>query len=103
VIVCSKVAGSAAIYAGGPDIPRDPSLDVQTLAVETRSNAISMWPNPAATELHIAWRGDLKRTPRGYRILRSCLGIFGDAFVSTNQMRLSSPRRREPLACEAQP
>jgi hypothetical protein len=61
-------AGYAAIYAGGPYIPRDPSLGVRAVTGEGDGNAISIWPNPVTTELHIAWRGDLQRMPRGYRI-----------------------------------
>jgi hypothetical protein len=61
-------AGVAAVFAGGPYIPRDPSLGVRAVAGEGRSNAISIWPNPATTELHIAWRGDLKRMPRRFAI-----------------------------------
>jgi hypothetical protein len=61
-------AGIALIYAGGPYIPSDPSLGVRAVAGEEHSNAISIWPNPATTELHIAWRGDLKRMPRRFTI-----------------------------------
>jgi hypothetical protein len=61
-------SGIAMIYAGGPYIPADPSLGVRAVASERRNDAITIWPNPATTELHIAWRGDLKRMPRGYRI-----------------------------------
>jgi hypothetical protein len=61
-------SGYAAIFAGGPYIPHDPSLGVKAITGEGHEAAISIWPNPATTELHIAWRGDLKRMPRGYRI-----------------------------------
>jgi hypothetical protein len=61
-------AGIAMIYAGGPYIPRDPSLGVRAVTGEGHSNAISIWPNPATTELHIAWRGDLKRMPRRFAV-----------------------------------
>jgi hypothetical protein len=61
-------SGYAAIFAGGPYIPRDPSLGVKHITSENRSGAIAVWPNPATTELHIAWRGDLHRMPRRFAI-----------------------------------
>jgi hypothetical protein len=61
-------AGIAAIYAGGPYIPRDPSLGVRAIAGEGYIDAINTWPNPVTTQLHIAWRGDLKRIPRRFSI-----------------------------------
>ncbi|HVZ40491.1 MAG TPA: T9SS type A sorting domain-containing protein [Candidatus Kapabacteria bacterium] len=56
-------AGFAAIYAGGPYIPRDSTSGVEDVAVAGVRTAISVWPNPARDELHIAWRGDLHRMP----------------------------------------
>lgn len=65
--------GAAAIFAGGPYIPRDASLGVEDIAVAGVSNAISLWPNPAHDALHIAWRGDLKRMPRRF-VVHDMLG-----------------------------
>ncbi|HVZ40173.1 MAG TPA: T9SS type A sorting domain-containing protein [Candidatus Kapabacteria bacterium] len=56
-------AGFAAIYAGGPYIPRDSTSGVEDVAVAGVRTAISVWPNPAHDELHMAWRGDLHRMP----------------------------------------
>jgi hypothetical protein len=61
-------AGISVMYAGGPYIPRDPALGVRAVTGEGRSDAISIWPNPVTTQLHIAWRGDLKRMPRRFAI-----------------------------------
>jgi hypothetical protein len=54
------------ILGGGPDIPRDASLGVEAVAGEGYSDAVSIWPNPLGEELHIAWRGDLRRMPRRF-------------------------------------
>jgi hypothetical protein len=59
-------AGVALILGGGPDIPRDASLGVEAVAGEGYSDAVSIWPNPLGEELHIAWRGDLRRMPRRF-------------------------------------
>lgn len=61
-------AGYAAIFAGGPYIPRDPSSRVRHIPSEEHEDAITVWPNPATTELHIAWRGDLRQMPRTFTI-----------------------------------
>jgi hypothetical protein len=60
--------GIARVFAGGPYIPRDPSSGVRTVATDERSDAIHLWPNPVTAQLHIAWRGDLKRMPRMFVI-----------------------------------
>lgn len=60
--------GIARVFAGGPYIPRDPSSGVRTVATDERSDAIHLWPNPVTTQLHIAWRGDLKRMPRVFMV-----------------------------------
>ncbi len=60
--------GIARIFAGGPYIPRDPSSGVREVRTDERSDAIHIWPNPITTELHIAWRGDLKQMPRGFAV-----------------------------------
>ena len=60
--------GVARVFAGGPYIPRDPSSGVRAVPTDERADAIHIWPNPTTTELHIAWRGDLKRMPRGFSV-----------------------------------
>ncbi|KXK56401.1 MAG: T9SS type A sorting domain-containing protein [Chlorobi bacterium] len=56
--------GIAMILAGGPYIPNDdPSVDVEQLPVEGKSNAISLWPNPVRDQLNIAWHGGLSLPP----------------------------------------
>jgi hypothetical protein len=61
-------AGIAAIYAGGPYIPSPKVSGVEAIAGEGHEQAITVWPNPLRDDLHIAWRGDLRRTPRSFRI-----------------------------------
>ncbi|HVZ40293.1 MAG TPA: hypothetical protein VHI13_13520 [Candidatus Kapabacteria bacterium] len=56
-------AGVAVVYAGGPYIPRDSAAGVETIAVAGVHDAVSVWPNPARDEVHIAWRGDLSHMP----------------------------------------
>lgn len=60
--------GFCQIYAGGPYIPRDPSAGVRWIGDGDRAQAIAVWPNPARQEAHIAWRGDLRRMPRGFEV-----------------------------------
>ncbi|KXK57035.1 MAG: hypothetical protein UZ07_CHB004000999 [Chlorobi bacterium OLB7] len=56
--------GIAVILAGGPYIPHDdPTVDVQQLPAEGKSNAISLWPNPVRDQLNIAWHGGLSLPP----------------------------------------
>ncbi|MBS1911782.1 MAG: T9SS type A sorting domain-containing protein [Bacteroidetes bacterium] len=55
--------GTAVVWAGGPYIPHDSTSGVNDIAVAGVRDAISVWPNPARDELHIAWRGDLHRMP----------------------------------------
>jgi hypothetical protein len=59
-------AGVALILAGGPEIPRDASLGVEAVAGEGHSDAVTVWPNPLREDLHIAWRGDLRRMPERF-------------------------------------
>jgi|GEM_PF-930249 len=59
-------AGLAVILAGGPEIPRDPTMGVEAIAGEGHHAAFSTWPNPARDLLHIAWRGDLRRMPHRF-------------------------------------
>ncbi len=61
-------SGVAAVFAGGPYIPRDSSSGVRDLAVAGRPAAISTWPNPMVDELHIAWRGDLSMMPERFLV-----------------------------------
>jgi hypothetical protein len=63
-------AGIAVLYAGGPYIPRDPSLSVEYAnpVAGVRRDAVSVWPIPAREELHIAWRGDLSRMPTRFAV-----------------------------------
>lgn len=61
-------AGIAAIYAGGPYIPSPKVSGVEVIAGEGHQQAITVWPNPLRDDLHIAWRGDLRRTPRSFRV-----------------------------------
>jgi hypothetical protein len=41
---------------------------VHEVALERKSNALSLWPNPVREELNIAWRGDLKQMLRRFEI-----------------------------------
>lgn len=61
-------SGVAVILAGGPEIPVDPTMGVEAIAGEGHQQAIAVWPNPMRTELHIAWRGDLKRMPSKFTV-----------------------------------
>jgi hypothetical protein len=56
------------VWSGGPYIPDDPSLGVEEIVIAGRRDAITMWPNPASDELHIAWRGDLGRMPSWFAV-----------------------------------
>lgn len=52
------------VYAGGPYIPDDvTAVGLREVGAEGKSDAVSAWPNPVRDVLHIAWRGDLPRTP----------------------------------------
>ena len=57
-------AGIAIILAGGPYIPLDqPTVGVRTEPMANHLRGLYLWPNPATTELNIAWRGDLSSMP----------------------------------------
>ncbi|MBL7988364.1 MAG: hypothetical protein JNJ94_09910 [Chlorobi bacterium] len=57
-------AGIAMILAGGPYIPLDqPTVGVRTEPMADHQRGLYLWPNPATTELNIAWRGDLSAMP----------------------------------------
>ena len=57
-------SGIAVILAGGPYIPLDqPTVGVRTEPMADHERGLYLWPNPATTELNIAWRGDLSAMP----------------------------------------
>ena len=62
--------GIALILGGGPHIPRDsmPASAIRDVPLERHRDAITVWPNPANTVVHIAWRGDLSRTPARFTV-----------------------------------
>jgi hypothetical protein len=62
--------GIALILAGGPYIPRDsmPASAIRDIEVGAHRDAITIWPNPADNVVHIAWRGDLSRTPARFAV-----------------------------------
>ena len=61
--------GIVLLLAGGPYIPNDDTtLSVQSVATDEHRAALHIWPNPVRDELHVAWRGDLKRPPGLLRI-----------------------------------
>ena len=61
--------GIAMVISGGPEIPNDdPTVSVQEIATEEHAAALHAWPNPMHSELHIAWRGDLRTKPRQFMV-----------------------------------
>ena len=61
--------GIAMVIAGGPEIPNDdPTVSVEEVATEEHGAALHIWPNPVKEDLHIAWRGDLKRMPHRFAV-----------------------------------
>jgi hypothetical protein len=62
--------GLAVVLGGGPYIPRDsmPASAIRDIALEGHDDAITIWPNPATDVVHIAWRGDLSRTPSRFEV-----------------------------------
>ena len=62
--------GIAVVIGGGPHIPRDsmPASAIRDITVDGRHAAISVWPNPATDNVHIAWRGDFSRTPATFTV-----------------------------------
>jgi hypothetical protein len=60
----------ALILGGGPHIPRDsmPASAIRDLTVDGRRAAITIWPNPTSDIVHVAWRGDLRRTPSSFAV-----------------------------------
>jgi hypothetical protein len=59
-------SGIAVIFAGGPYIPSPTHSGVEAVAGEGHVVALTVWPQPAREEVHIAWRGDLKKMPRRF-------------------------------------
>jgi hypothetical protein len=41
---------------------------VEVVAGEGHGDAVSVWPNPLSEDLHIAWRGDLRRMPHRFAV-----------------------------------
>jgi hypothetical protein len=65
--------GTAVIFAGGPYIPGPKISGVDAIASQGHAHAVTVWPSPAHDELHIAWRGDLKRMPHTF-VVHDLLG-----------------------------
>ena len=62
-------SGIAVILAGGPYIPLDdPTVSVRTEPMANHQKGLYLWPNPATTELNLAWRGDLATMPTRFSI-----------------------------------
>lgn len=56
--------GIALIIAGGSYIPNDdPSSAVREEPIAGEAGGLYLWPNPVADELHVAWKGNLKKMP----------------------------------------
>ena len=61
--------GIVMMFAGGPYIPNDdPTVGVRHVALENKTTALSIWPNPVREQLNIAWRGDLVQMPRHFKV-----------------------------------
>ena len=61
--------GIAMVIAGGPEIPNDDTtLSVRAVETEEHEAALHIWPNPVKEDLHIAWRGDLRRMPHRFAV-----------------------------------
>ncbi|MBX7216500.1 MAG: T9SS type A sorting domain-containing protein [Candidatus Kapabacteria bacterium] len=62
-------SGIGVILAGGPYIPLDqPTVSVRTEPMANHQRGLYLWPNPATTELNLAWRGDLATMPTRFSI-----------------------------------
>ena len=57
-------SSAAYVVAGGPYIPRDAAMGAVRDAGGERSDAFSVWPQPARDVVNVAWRGDLRSWPR---------------------------------------
>ena len=65
----SNKSGIVLILAGGPYIPLDdPTVSVRTEPMANHQKGLYLWPNPATTELNLAWRGDLATMPTRFSI-----------------------------------
>ncbi len=65
----SSKSGIVLILAGGPYIPLDqPTVSVRTEPMANHQRGLYLWPNPATTELNLAWRGDLSTMPTRFSI-----------------------------------
>lgn len=61
--------GIAFVLAGGAYIPLDdPTVDVREVPVAGEAGGLYVWPNPVETELHLAWRGNLKAKPARFAV-----------------------------------
>ena len=61
--------GIGVIFAGGPYIPNDDTTtSVEEYPVAGESGRLYLWPNPVADELHLAWKGNLKRMPARFAV-----------------------------------
>ncbi len=80
-------SGVALILSGGPYIPRDGVSGVQDLSINGQESAVSIWPIPMRDELHIAWRGDLRRPPARFEVhdITGKLVAIGDADPATGE------------------
>lgn len=56
--------GIVLLLSGGPYIPTDdPTVSVREAPVAGEAVGLSLWPNPVVEELHIAWKGNLRKMP----------------------------------------
>ncbi len=71
--------GIAFLLAGGSEIPLDDTtLSVVEHPVAGESGGLYLWPNPVVDELHIAWKGNLKRMPARFTVF----DVVGQEVVS---------------------
>ena len=76
-------SGIAVILAGGPYIPLDqPTVGVRTEPMANHQHGLYLWPNPATTELNIAWRGDLATMPA-----RLAIHNMAGQLIAENELR----------------
>jgi hypothetical protein len=80
--------GIAIILSGGAYIPRDslPASAIRDVGIDRHRDAFTLWPIPATSELHVAWRGDLPRNPRSYMVhdISGALVAHGDIGVGAS-------------------
>lgn len=76
--------GIAVIFAGGPYIPNDDTTTgVVEYGVAGESGGLYVWPNPVVDELHLAWRGNLKRMPARFAVYDLLGRVVGERDVDT--------------------